>query len=547
MKVKILLFCILLGSVKISSCRFISENDSDSVQSGDTISWNSVKVNRYGEQVFPTDHNEAIQEFYEKRDYRLAWFSNGRLSANAYQLLDELRSSDHLGLDAENYDLFKVYGDSLLTNPDKGFLRYSPSDAARFDLLLSQTFLDYASDLSGGRITTDSLPITWESYPERTDLALLLDQALEENSVTGTLYELRPHHNTYYSLIDAYHNLAMSPWDVPGQIPVLKKGAKSNSVPRLKQYLQDTGDLENSDSVYLSSPLFDAELEKAVIDFQERHGLDADGITGEMTSDVMNVPYRYRLDQVLVNIDRIRSRPNHMGIRYIIVNIPGFFLEYFDRDSLRMKMDVVVGELENYTPILKDTMSYIVFNPTWNVPFSIATEEMLPEIKKDPDYLIRNDYILLKGSYSSNDTLDPETIKWRKITPEEFPFSIVQQPGKKNALGRIKFMFPNNYAIYLHDTPADHMFEYEKRDFSHGCIRLEKPVELAQILLEGQLTPEEIEEMLTSEDTSEVPIDQKVTVHFTYQTAWVDGEGRLQFRDDIYEIDRESISLLNVR
>lgn len=545
MKILMFLFCILTSSILTKSCRFINEKQPATGQSGDTINWNTVRVDSYDEQVLSENNNEMVMDFYENRDYRLAWFRNGRLTGNVYQLLSELRSSEHVGLDADNYELFKAFGDSLKSDPDKDFLRSSPRDAASFDLLLSKTFLDYAADLSGGRITTDSLPVIWESYKERTDLPILLEEALSGNSITSTLDELRPHHDIYYRLIDAYHNMAVKPWNVPGKIPKLKKGVKSKSVPRIKQFLHETGDLVNSDSIYLSSLLFDAELEQAVIMFQKRHGLDADGITGEMTSEAMNVPYRYRLDQVLVNIDRVRSLPNNMGDRFIIVNIPGYFLEYYEHDSLKLAMDVVVGELENYTPILKDTMSYIVFNPSWNVPFSIATEEMLPEIKEDPDYLSKNNYILLKGSYESSDTLDPETIKWRKITPEEFPFSIIQKPGENNALGRIKFMFPNNYDIYLHDTPADHLFIYQKRDFSHGCIRLEKPVELAKIILENQLSPEELEELLSSDETTEVPLDKKVAVHFTYQTAWIDKQGKLNFRDDIYEIDSHSIALLN--
>lgn len=543
MKIKLPIYCILISSLLIS-CRFINDNSGPAQHKGDTINWNSITVNSAEKQSFPSGYKEETREFYENRDLRLAWFSNGRLTDNAYYFIDELRSSAHVGLNAENYDLFKVYGDSLQENPENDFLSSSPSDAARFDLLLSQSFLEYASDLSGGKITTDSLPIIWEPYAERKDLAVLLENALEKNSIAATLNELRPHHDIYYRLIEAYHNMVISPWSVPGQIPNLKKGVKSNSVPKLKQYLLETGDLAYSDSIYNLSPLFDSRLEEAVIKFQKRHGLDADGITGDMTADAMNVPYRYRLDQLLVNIDRIRSMPNYMGERFIIVNIPGYFLEFYAHDSLKMSMDVVVGKLDNYTPVLKDTMSYIVFNPAWNVPFSIATEEMLPEIRKDLGYLERNNYILLKGSYASTDTINPEKVKWRTITPEEFPFSIIQKPGEKNALGKIKFMFPNNHDIYLHDTPADHMFNYEKRDFSHGCIRLRKPVELAKILLENQLAPEEVDKILAAEETTEVPLEQKVAVHFTYQTAWVDTKGLLHFRDDIYELDEKSISLM---
>jgi L,D-transpeptidase YcbB len=509
----------------------------------DTINYDAIRVNDY--EITLKDYHEKLDSFYINRDYKTAWFRDGRLSGNAFQLLEEIRNSGHPGLDAANYGLFRS-GEWLEKDPSRDFARNSPSEIARYDILLSDAFLSYASDLSEGRVTGESLDILVEEYPKKVNLPVLLEEAVTVSSVKRSLSNLVPHHESYYSLVEAYDELKEDEeWPLPGKIPALKLNSKSTQVPLLKKYLLATGDLEEADSAYLGSTAFDEKLHDAVMRFQERHGLEADGITGEKTVSEMNVPLSYRLNQLLVNIDRLRALPADLGNRYIIVNIPGFHMNYFEDDDLKLGMNVVVGELENYTPLLKDTMSYIVFNPEWNVPFSIATGELLPEIKDDPEYLDRNDYVLLEGSYSSSDTINPDDVRWRKIDEENFKFFVVRKPGPSNPLGKIKFMFPNNAAIYMHDTPSDHLFEKTERDLSHGCVRLEKPVELAYTLLDGQLKPDEIDELLEEEETVSVPLDKKVSVHFLYETAWVDNEGRLQFRNDLYGIDEASAALLN--
>ena len=487
-----------------------------------------------------------VNKFYESRNHKLAWIDNGKLSKNAYELLDELKNSIHKGLKTEDYTVFQI--DKDLLKPDSGDSITLYSQAARTDMLLSEAFLKYAMDLSTGRVATDSLDIIWESYPKKDNFPEYLEKALEENSVSKALYNLWPHHESYYKLLNAYNNLSAFPetkWPLPGHLPVLKRKDRKESIPRVKGFLSATGDLNSGDSSYLTSPVFDKKLENAVRQFQQRHGLKSDGIIGETTLAEMNIPLKYRLNQLLVNIDRIRFLPADFGKRYIIVNLPGYFLEYYENDKLKLPMNVVVGKIENYTPVLKDTMSYIVFNPDWNIPNSIATDEMLPKIKSDSTYLKRNNYILLRGSYKSTDTVNPGTVKWKDITADNFPFSIIQLPGDNNALGRIKFMFPNNYDIYLHDTPANNLFNYENRAFSHGCIRVENPEALANTLLDGQLNPREIEEILEDKKTKSVVLEKKVMVHFLYQTAWIDKNDQLQFRKDIYDIDRKSISLLN--
>jgi murein L,D-transpeptidase YcbB/YkuD len=507
------------------------------------INWNEVRITDFSDTASGRKYSEKADTFYQNRNYSLAWFSDGKLNNASFQLIDEIRNSENPGLEPENYNLFKEHNELLNKDPDTSFLSKSPDEAAHFDLLLTDAYIAYASDLSRGRITTDSLFIKWENYPEEVNLPEYLATAIENNSVIESLHRLRPHNNSYYRLIDAYNQLRNSDWPLPGSIKPLKKSSRGSNVIRVKKFLATTGDLEDADSLYLVSPVFDVNLEKAVMKFQKRHGLKADGVAGVGTIEEMNVPLTERLNQILVNIDRFRSLPPDMGNRYIAVNIPGYYMEYYENDSLKIKMNVVVGEIENYTPVLKDTMSYIVFNPEWNVPESIVKKEMIPEIKKDVRYLAKNNYVLLKGSYNSPDTINPSDINWQKVDTSKLSFRIIQMPGKNNALGRMKFMFPNNNNIYLHDTPSGSIFNLEKRDISHGCVRLEKPVELARLLLHGQPEEEDIDKILSESKTVSIPLKNKVMVQFMYNTAWVDDDG-LQFRKDIYFIDSESAELL---
>lgn len=371
-------------------------------------------------------------------------------------------------------------------------------------------------------------------------LPLLLFIYFQANSLPGNYFTS----DNYRRLAKAYNSLSRAEWPLPGNIQTLKAGESSGDVIKVKNYLRATGDLRGVNRGYLNQHSFDKRLAEAVKSFQSRHGLKADGIIGPNTLEKMNVPLKYRLNQLQVNMERMKNMPEDFGERYIVVNIPSFFLEYYERNALVISMNVVVGDIDNYTPTLQDTMTYIVFNPTWNVPEKIAKKEILPQLQSDPGYLLKNDYVLLKGSYTSKDTLNPEEINWSEYSEDNFPFSIVQLPGEKNALGRMKFMFPNYFDVYLHDTPGGQAFSLERRDLSHGCVRLEKPEELAGILLDGQLNRDEMSYLLSEKKTKNVKLNKPVVVHLMYQTAWIDNKGRLNFRDDIYDMDNAATSMV---
>jgi murein L,D-transpeptidase YcbB/YkuD len=251
----------------------------------------------------------------------------------------------------------------------------------------------------------------------------------------------------------------------------------------------------------------------------------------------MNVPLEFRIDQIRVNMERLRWLPETYGEEYILVNLPEFRLRYYQKGIKLEEMKIVIGEIEHYTPVLKDTLRYIVFNPNWNLPRSIAVKEKLPKIKADPYYLEKNDYLLFRDGYRGSDTIDPYEVDWEPVTQDNFPYYMVQSAGKYNALGRVKFLFPNNHAIYMHDTPADHLFKYNERDFSHGCIRLDEPFRLAEKILEDQKSYMEIQDILDSEEPTTVKVEDLIRVFFLYRTAWVDDDDRLNFREDLYNFD----------
>ncbi len=490
--------------------------------------------------------NVRVSRFYFHRDNEFAWLEDQGLNNNGKELVEQLRLSWKEGLPSEVYNLPEIQTELTKLKTEGNF---SLTELHNLDILLSRAYINYASDLAYGRVDPKKLDVDWQGYPHKLRIEEYLEKAIAENNIAQSLQQLLPVHEQYHRLKNSYLHLlelnAAAAWPLPGYLQVLKQNANSPEVVDLKRFLAATGDLYTSDSLYVHSTEFDTRLEFAVKNFQNRHGLKADGIVGKKTLAEMNKPLSYRIDQIRLNMDRLRRLPDDVYNRDVLVNVPDFTLQYFENGRLIQKMNVVVGKIKKYTPLLKDTITYIVFNPTWNVPRSIATEEMLPRIKTDSTYLSRNNYMLLRGSYASTDVVDPKTVNWSHISADNFPFSIVQKPGRTNALGTIKFMLPNNYSIYLHDTPANYLFDKTQRDFSHGCIRLEKPVKLAEEILDGQMTPEEIRHELILRETESVVLDHPVAVHIIYQTAWVDDSGKLQFREDIYGFDELSLPYLN--
>jgi len=331
------------------------------------------------------------------------------------------------------------------------------------------------------------------------------------------------------------HLAAQGGWPRIPTGPTLREGDTDERMPILRERLIASADLAAPAS---QEHLFDGLLKEAVQRFQARHGLTADGVVGTKTLRELNVPITERIRQLAASLERCQPLPSLLEPRHILVNIADFTLKLYENGELRLSMPVIVGKTYRQTPVFNGRISSLVLNPSWEVPHSIATQDLLPKIKKNPDYLNQLHLRVFQG-WTTNAELDPATVAWTTLSPSRFPYRLRQDPGPANALGRVKFLFPNPYDVYLHDTPSQSLFQQDSRAFSSGCIRLARPLDLAVYLLEG--TPlgsmDALTTALSREKTRSVTLPSPIAVHIAYMTAWVDREGIIQFRPDVYNRD----------
>ncbi|CAN5385192.1 L,D-transpeptidase family protein [soil metagenome] len=513
---------------------------------------------------------QEFKNFYEQRDFKLAWVNFDEPNPEVEELLEAIDEAAAEGLQPENYKVVEV--ESLMKNifkieskkdrrkrlKEKNSKDEEVANAAKeqdtlrlknlvkLDFLLTSSYLTYASHLLSGKIHPDEKEI-WFPSRRKKELAPYLNEALANRDVKNSLTALAPRHVEYNQLKEAmarYRKIEEEgEWPVLSSIKDLKQGDSNVVIQDLKKRLAMTGDVDSSLINAKDSLIFNEAMVAGLIKYQKRHGLEEIGKLDESCWKMLNVSPEVRIDQIKLNMERMRWMPETFGDRFILVNIPEYQMRFYEDDRVAMEMKVIVGKAYNATPIFSDTMNHIVFSPTWTVPLSIAVEEMLPRIKEDPDYLTKRNLKLYESWEKDAEPIDPHDIKWKKVDEENFNFRIVEDPGEANSLGRVKFMFPNDFDIYLHDTPAGHLFNKRERSFSHGCIRVEKPTELAQYLLKDlkEWDEEKIKEAMNQEEPETVKLPEKIPVHLVYWTAWVDDQGILNFREDIYKQDQEQI------
>ncbi|CAA9244888.1 MAG: L,D-transpeptidase YcbB [uncultured Adhaeribacter sp.] len=490
-------------------------------------------------------HRAVTMLFYRSRDFRLGWFKNGKLVPQANTFINVINKADREGLNPADYKIkdFKTLFQKYETAPSDSVKQQLREE---IDVALSASYFNYASDFYRGAVNPRELDnIEWSVKRNKIKLHKALQTILRERDSRYPYYQFEPLHNEYNQLrtaLQQYRNIQKSGgWPKIAALAAnLHKGDTSAAVPLLRRRLLPA----NRVNIPRPNPnLFDEELELAVRDFQERQGLKPDGAIGKETLRMMNVSVDDRIDQIIINMERWRwiPKPKEMERKHIFVNIPEYILYVKDKGKTVMNMRVVVGKTMNSTPIFSDKLEYIVFSPYWNVPFSIIDEEMKPKIMADPGWLERMDMEVVKGSGKNAVPVDPYSIDWSSITKENFKYVVRQRPGPKNPLGDIKFIFPNEYEVYLHHTAAEELFNQTQRGFSHGCIRVEKPVQLAQFLLAGktQWTETTITEAMHAGAERYENLAEKIPVYIVYFTAWVDEKGRIHFRDDIYGHDKE--------
>lgn len=498
----------------------------------------------------PVYESVALPDFYERRLYRPAWTDDRGPTRLADDLVSVLRRADFEGLLSGDYHLAGIEAVLAAARADaSGGTALAPDRWAELDLLLTDAFLVYGAHLLAGRVNPETLRPEWQANPRSADIAAALEGALTRGDIAGTFETLVPRQRGYHRLREGlarYRGMAArGGWPRIPDGTTLQQGDRGRSVAELRERLRFAGDAAATTDP--DADLFDAGLVEAVKRFQRRHGLDPDGAVGDATRSELNVPVEQRVEQLELNLERWRWLPEDLGRRHIIVNIAAFELDVVEEDAVMLTMRVVVGRLYNRTPVLSDTMRYLVLNPYWHVPRNITAGELLRKIREDSSYLERNTLRVFPDSGPDTREVDPSTVDWQAVTPDSLPFRLRQDPGPLNSLGRVKFMFLNKYNVYLHDTPSRPLFEESQRDFSHGCIRIEQPIELAVYLLQRnpRWTRDALLEALGDAVDRTVPLPEPIPIHLLYWTAWADVDGTIQFRQDINDRDAALLKALH--
>lgn len=492
-------------------------------------------------------HTKAdLIQFYKDRNFAPVWLNEEGLNDLGNALPAQLAESRLHGLDPEDYHLRCINEtitqlNNILLSPKDP----SPKRLAELDILMTDAFMIYASQLAAGKVDPECLYPLWFSQEQKANIIAGLNRLLQSRDLPGTIRSFAPSHKQYWSLINAAQQvetiIAQGAWPIMPQGRTLRPGDRDPQVAVLRKRLEASGELKTAQpGIQLDK--YDPSVELAVKKFQSRQGLAVDGVVGPNTREALNVPAEQRRQQILLNLERWRWLPHKWNNNYVIVNTAAFTLSAH-RGSENLTMRVIVGKDYLKTPVFSKEMRYIEVNPYWNVPHSIAVKEMLPKIKKNPGYLAANNYQLISGG----GVINPWHIDWQYVNGNNFPGRLRQMPGPKNALGRIKFMFPNRFNVYMHDTPDRHLFQRARRAFSHGCIRVQKPVELALLILENDpyWTREHLEQVIASGKRRVININSDWVVHILYWTAWVDQYGQLNFCPDIYSRDAVLWAALN--
>ena len=505
---------------------------------------------------------KLVRKFYEQRDYRTFWFNGlNEPDLSVVDMLSAIKRAPDEGLDTSRYHMAEI--DALFDEVQDGtFYTQKEYNLATItlDLMLTDAFLTLAHDLYEGVIdyndfqaklkqlaATRDIKYVWDTPFPKIDYLALLKRVKNNGEIEKTLYSLVTKNPLYLNLLDAYERYRVIVSDGGFvQIPnvALRLGSKSRAVKILAQRLFQSGDLDFYNGNY---PVFDKKLENALKKFQKRMGIHQTGILYKATRNALNVPAHKRLEKIKINLEHARWEKDSMDCNCVFVNIPAFMMYFLESDAIAFQMRVVVGRKTNPTPIFKANMSYVVLNPTWSVPQSIVKKEMLKRLQEDPDYLNTRHFKAYNGWSKNRKEIDPFEIDWYQYDENsDLPFNFVKDPGKGNPLGKVKFMFPNKYAVYMHDTNEKRLFKSRVRAYSHGCIRLQDPQKMLWFVAENFLEKpySDIKALLKKGENTSLNLSEKIPVYIRYYTSWVNEDG-VNFRRDIYGYDRIMSKLMH--
>ena len=484
--------------------------------------------------------------FYRNRDFQPAWGGSVGNLQQLHQLLTVVGESVREGLNPEDYHLRSLT--ALVRRLHNTPSALSLQARVRLECWATDAFLTYARHALFGRINSETSFPALQTVRKEADLNHFLEIALDSGSVDTVLRSLLPNHAGYTDLrreLARYRAIAASSeWPlIPAGGP-LNVGVQDVRVTVLRKRLQ----LEEYavQAPTESAEGYDFALKRTVADFQRRHGLAMDGIVGAATRDALNISVEKRIAQIELNLERWRRLPRFLGHRYLFVNIADFELKIIEDQSQMASMRAIVGRNYRQTPIFSASMNTIVFNPYWYVPHTIFIEDLLPKIKADADYLKARNYRIFSRLGPAAAEVDPAEIDWNRVAGDDFNYILRKEPGPANPLGRVKFVLPNPFNVYIHDTPAPAKFLENRRDFSSGCIRIENPIALSEYLLKDdpRWSRENILAAVARGTPTLIRLLDPIPVHIVYMTAWTDRRGRVQFRPDIYDRDAVLIRTL---
>lgn len=482
-----------------------------------------------------------LPAFYLNHDFKPAWADK----KNRQDMLYILRSSYDEGLMPEDYHLEKI--ETIMKKIDEN--KVDPELYADLDMLFTDAASLYANHLLYGKVHQSALRKSWNipanSPPPNPDS--LFSLAMATHRLPVLFDSILPQNFMYKGLkqgLKRYRRIAGNGgWITIPEGEALKKGMTDKRVAAIRKRLMVTGDLSQF-PVSENENYFDQELENAIKHFQFRYNLNQDGVVGKKTLARMNIPVQDHINRLRVNMERARWVMHKFDPDFLVVNIAGFNLRRITNEKVVFYSPVIVGRRYHETPIFKSRMIYFEINPTWTVPYSIATKEILPKLKKYPGYLKEKNMVIIDRN---GQILDPAIIDFSKYSKNNFPFTVRQEPGQHNALGQVKFIFPNKYSVYVHDTPGQSLFSHEQRNFSHGCIRLQNKWELFMTLMDEPdvWNMDKINEILASKKTTRVNLPNPIDIYIFYWTAGADKNDLIFFDEDVYDRDNAVLEALD--
>jgi len=475
----------------------------------------------------PAERLKALRSWYTANNHTPVWSKSGEPTAKARALVKVLLTAYEDALEPADYQAKAL---SLLLNDA------SLQGLARLEIGLSRALIAYGQHLNAGRVKPTAVNRETVIYPKAVGADAIMFAAVQSHNLPETLRTLAPSTPRYDRMREHLANLreiaANGGWVKLPKGPVLKPGMSEEIIPLLAQRLEQSGDLNGAE---VSGSEYGDGLVGAVKRFQKRLGLEADGVVGPGTYRSLDISIEQRIRIVELNMERRRWMQNDYGPYYLFANLADQVLKVVKNEKTIHTALIQVGKPYHRTPVFTDTMEYLELNPYWNVPYSIATKEYLPKLMRNPGVLSRQNIEVLAGGKA----VSPYAINWSQYSRRKFPFRLRQKPGKRNALGRIKFMFPNKYSVYIHDTPSKSNFSRASRYFSHGCMRVKDPLTLAQVILgpEGW-TRKKINAVVRSGKRTVKRLKTRIPVHVAYLTAWVNKDGSIHYRRDVYGRDK---------